>query len=75
MNAQNKCSAASAGPLPTHEVLTVPEAACLLRIARSRAYELVDKGEIPSVRIGRSIRIFRHELIPLLKEQRRIGVK
>lgn len=53
-----------------HEYLKVPEVARVLRIARSRAYELVGQGEIPSVRIGRSIRVSRRELERWLEEQR-----
>ena len=53
-----------------HEWLKVPEVAQVLRIARSRAYELVGKGEIPSVRIGRSVRVSRRELDRWLEEQR-----
>lgn len=53
-----------------HEYLKVPEVAKVLRIARSRAYELVAGGEIPSVRIGRSIRVNRRELERWLEEQR-----
>jgi excisionase family DNA binding protein len=53
-----------------HEWLKVPEVAQLLRIARSRAYELVGEGEIPSVRIGRSVRVSRKELERWLEEQR-----
>jgi predicted DNA-binding transcriptional regulator AlpA len=33
-----------------HEWLKVPEVAELLRVARSRAYELVANGEIPAVK-------------------------
>lgn len=36
---------------------TVEEAAKLLRISRASAYEAVRKGEIPSVRLGRTIRV------------------
>ncbi len=39
------------------QVLTVSEAAQVLRIGRRQAYEAVRRGEIPSTRIGRSIRI------------------
>ena len=53
-----------------HEYLKVPEVAEVLRIARSRAYELVADGEIPSVRIGRSIRVSRRELDSWLEGQR-----
>lgn len=49
-------------------VLTVPEAARLLRIGRGAAYEAIRCGEIPSVRIGRSIRVPRHGLAALLGE-------
>lgn len=45
-----------------HEYLKVPEVARVLRIARGRAYELVAGGEIPSIRIGRSVRVSRREL-------------
>jgi len=53
-----------------HEWLKVPEVAGVLRIARSRAYELVGEGQIPSVRIGRSVRVSRKELDRWLEEQR-----
>jgi excisionase family DNA binding protein len=53
-----------------HEYLKVPEVAEVLRIARSRAYELVGSGEIPSVRIGRSVRVSRKELDRWIKGQR-----
>lgn len=39
-------------------MVSVPEAAQLLNIKRSRAYELVNSGVIPSVRLGpRCIRV------------------
>ena len=53
-----------------HEWLKVPEVARIIRVARSRAYELVAGGEIPSVRIGRSVRVSRKELALWLEEQR-----
>ena len=43
-------------------LLTVPETAQLLRISRNLAYELVARGELPAVRLGRVIRIPRSEL-------------
>ena len=45
------------------DMLTVPEAAQMLRIGRNLAYELVARGDIPSVRIGRLIRIPRRALV------------
>lgn len=52
------------------EYLKVPEVAEMLQIARSRAYELVGNGEIPSVRIGRSLRVSRKELERWLEGRR-----
>ncbi|HVF02187.1 MAG TPA: helix-turn-helix domain-containing protein [Rubrobacteraceae bacterium] len=53
--------------------LTVPEAAEELRIPRTRCYELIQRGELPAVRIGeRSIRVNRQELERFLLESRRV---
>jgi excisionase family DNA binding protein len=57
-----------------HEFLKVPEVAKELRIARSRAYELVASGTIPAVKIGRSVRVSRRELERWLEEQRYLNV-
>jgi excisionase family DNA binding protein len=54
--------------------LTVPEAADDLRIPRTRCYELIQRGELPAVRIGeRSIRVNRAELERFLLESRRVA--
>lgn len=47
-------------------VLTVEEAARILRIGRTAAYEAVRRGEIPHLRFGRSVRIPRHALEQML---------
>ncbi len=52
---------------PRPDVYTVEEAAVLLRIGRSAAYAAVRRGELPSVRLGRSIRVPRHSLEALLR--------
>ena len=53
--------------------LTVPEAAEELKIPRTRAYELIQRGELPAVRVGeRSIRVNRNELERFLLENRRV---
>jgi excisionase family DNA binding protein len=57
-----------------HEFLKVPEVAKELRIARSRAYELVANGTIPAVKIGRSVRVNRKELERWLEEQRYVDI-
>ena len=53
--------------------LRVPEAAELLGLPRTRAYELSHRGELPAVRIGeRNIRVNRTELERFLLESRRV---
>ena len=47
-------------------VLTVEEAAGFLRIGRSAAYAAVRSGEIPCVKIGKSLRVPRHALERML---------
>ncbi len=56
------------------EWLKVPKVAEVLRIARSRAYELVADGKIPAVKIGRSVRVSRKELDLWLEEHRYLDV-
>ncbi len=48
------------------DVYTVEEAGERLRIGRSAAYQAVKAGEIPSIRVGRSLRVPRHQLERLL---------
>jgi excisionase family DNA binding protein len=50
----------------TPAVLTVEEAASLLRIGRPAACAAAPGGDIPSIRVGRSIRVPRHRLGQLL---------
>ncbi len=48
-------------------VLTVEEAAKILRISRNSAYEAVKRGDIPSVRIGRRVLVPRTSLEMMLR--------
>jgi len=43
-------------------LLTVEEAARLMRVSRNGAYNAVAEGTVPSIRIGRTIRIPRDAL-------------
>ena len=55
--------------------LKVPEVAELLQLPRTRAYELIQRGELPAVRVGeRSIRVPRDELERFLLEECRFAV-
>ena len=50
----------------TKQVLTVSEAAEVLGISRSLAYELVARHEIPAIRLGRRIVVPRQAIKELL---------
>ncbi len=52
------------------EWLSLKDVQQLLGIGRTKAYELVTIGELPAVRIGRSIRVNRKELDEWLRAQR-----
>ena len=57
----------------TKEWMRVTEAAELLGLPRTRTYELIQRGELPAVRIGeRSIRVNRRELERFLLETCRV---
>jgi excisionase family DNA binding protein len=49
-------------PNDNRETLKVQEVAAILRCGRNQAYELMQRGEIRSVRIGRAIRVTREAL-------------
>jgi excisionase family DNA binding protein len=55
----------SAQPL----LLTVKEAAALMRIGRDTTYALVTQGRIPSVKLGKQIRIPRAALLDHLEKE------
>ncbi len=43
-------------------LLRVDEVAALLRVGRWTVYELIRRGELPALRIGRLVRVPRHAL-------------
>jgi excisionase family DNA binding protein len=47
-------------------VMTVEEASRLLGISRGLAYELVRRGDLPSLRLGRRLVVPRQRLLALL---------
>jgi excisionase family DNA binding protein len=54
-------------------LLRVAEAAELLGIGKSTAYELVAEGALPSVRVGKTIRIPNDELRAMIKQKIRVA--
>jgi len=56
-------------PDPSRSLLTVEEAAAVLRIGRNMCYELIRQGQIPHVRLGRLIRVPRFGLESWVAQQ------
>lgn len=50
-------------------LLRVPEAARMLGIARSLAYEMARDGRLPAIHIGKAVRIPRRRLERWIEEQ------
>ena len=48
------------------EILTVPEAARLLRIGRNALYDAIGRGEVPHLRVGKQIRLSRQAVMRAL---------
>jgi excisionase family DNA binding protein len=52
------------------DTLKVKEVAAILRCGKNQAYELIQRGEIRSVRIGRAVRVTRSALEEFLAGDR-----
>ena len=48
--------------LENRQLLRAEEAADMLGIGRTKIYEMIARGEIPALRIGRLVRVPRHAL-------------
>lgn len=48
--------------MPERELLRVEEVQAILGIGRSKVYEMVAQGELPTIRLGRLVRVPRGEL-------------
>jgi excisionase family DNA binding protein len=59
---------AVSAPAELPRFLTVPEAAAVLRLGLSATYEAIARGQIPSVRFGRKIRVPRGVIFQLARE-------
>gem|GEM_PF-2458960 len=50
------------------KTMTVMEIAGILRISRTHAYKLVKEGVIPSIRVGRAIRVYKKSFFEWLEK-------
>ena len=49
------------------EFLTVTEVAKLLHVGRSKVYEMMDKGQLPFLKLGAALRIARSAVVALVE--------
>ena len=57
--------------VPTNEcLLSASDVANILNISRSLAYRLIQKGDIPTVRINRSVRVLSDDLHDYIMENK-----
>ena len=57
--------------LPERDILLKPgEVAEILHLSRSKAYKLMQQGEIPTVRMGRTVRVKRSDLDDYIKQSK-----
>jgi excisionase family DNA binding protein len=57
-------------PKNEQKFISLNELQEILGIGRTKAYDLVASGELPAVRIGRSIRVDRRDLTDWLERQK-----
>lgn len=51
------------------DILTVKQVQGILQIGRTKAYELVNSGRLPSIRIGNAIRIPKERLLEFMQQE------
>ena len=56
-------------PIMEERLLKPAEVADILQVSRAMAYKLLNQGEIPSVRIGKSVRVKRAYLERYINER------
>jgi excisionase family DNA binding protein len=54
----------------TKRLLKASEVAEMLQLSRSKAYQLMQQGEIPTVRMGRTVRVKRSDLEEYIKQSK-----
>lgn len=51
------------------EILTAQDIATTLKVSRATAYEIMDRNDFPTIRIGRNKRVMAHEFINWIQNQ------
>jgi excisionase family DNA binding protein len=54
----------------SEKIMTIPEVASFLKMSKAKIYYLIDRREIPHLKIGRNVRVLESDLIKWLAQQR-----
>ena len=65
--AARDAGAGEGSPVTKTQFLTVAEVAALMRVSKMTVYRLVNNGELPAVRVGRSFRVHAKAVHDLLE--------
>ena len=60
--------ATSSGDNPESKFLTVAEVAAMMRVSKMTVYRLVNNGDLPAVRVGRSFRVLEEDVDEYLRK-------
>jgi excisionase family DNA binding protein len=63
----------SSKEMPPPSLLTGDEVAAILKVSRSFAYSMMRNGEIPVVRLGRSVRVEKNSLLTFIQDKTTTG--
>jgi len=55
-----------------NELITVQEMAIFLKISRTKAYDIIKNVDFPKIKIDKSIRIIKSELLEWLKNHKNV---
>lgn len=59
----------STAPIYGSDILTAPEIAKRLKISKTKAYQLIQQKQIPSISMGRTVRVRREDLEKFIYKQ------
>lgn len=51
------------------KILTIPQVSEYLQVSKAKIYLMVQKGEIPYIRLNKNVRIWEKDLLSWLKKQ------
>ena len=56
-------------------MMTIEDLASFLRVSKNKAYFMVKKKMIPSVKVGRQIRLYREDVVSYLQRKKMEGIE